>query len=315
MGKNGRKGMKIPRLFQDEKDLSGMCELLEQGRMADNGTYYVHIGDLKWWLYYPPLDEDLRDYTYLWDDPDNPGRLLGWALITPGWVGIDVYTQPELRESLAAKEMYLWAEEKATVVARQKQLPTIHNIWISHDDAALREHYQQQGFKLCPGMTHLIRNLNEDIPAEIEPDGFVLRGCEGTTEVSQRAAAQHRTFASKAPFEKYLRRFENFMRSKVYQPDLDIVAVAGDGHIASFGIMWIDMKNKVGLFEPVGTHPDFQRKGLGRAVVLKGLHILQAYGMKKAIVSACDDNLPAIYLYESVGFQVIKQLGTFEKDV
>jgi mycothiol synthase len=315
MGKNGRKGMKNPRLFQDEKDLSAMCELLEQGRMADNGTYYVHIGDLKWWLYYPPLDEDLRDYTYLWDDPDNPGRLLGWALITPGWVGIDVYTQPELRDSLIAKEMHLWAEEKATMVARQKQLQTIHNIWISHDDAALVEHYQQQGFKLRPGMIHLIRNLDEELPAVSSPDSFVLRGCKGTMEVSLRAAAQHGAFSSTAPFEKYQRRFENFMRSKVYQPELDIVAVAGDGQIASFGMMWIDLKNKVGLFEPVGTHPNFQRKGLGRAVVLKGLHILQAWGMQKAIVSAFDDNQPAINLYESIGFQVAKQLGTFEKDV
>jgi mycothiol synthase len=315
MGKNGRKGMKIPRLFQDEKDLSAMCELLQQGRMADNGTYYVHTGDLKWWLYYPPLDEDLREYTYLWDDPDTPGRLLGWALITPGWVGIDVYTQPELRCNQAANEMYLWAEEKAASIARKKHLQTIHNIWISHDDAVLVEHYHQQGFKLRPGMTHLIRDLDEEIPAVSTPEGFIVRGCMGTIEVSLRATAQHGAFSSKAPFEKYQKRFENFIRSKVYQPELDIVAVASDGQIASFGIVWTDVKNKVGLFEPVGTHPDFQRKGLGRAVVLKGLHVLQAYGMQKAIVSAFDDNPPAINLYESVGFQVAKQLGTFEKDV
>jgi ribosomal protein S18 acetylase RimI-like enzyme len=37
--------------------------------------------------------------------------------------------------------------------------------------------------------------------------------------------------------------------------------------------------------------------------------------MQKAIVSAFDDNQPAINLYESIGFQVAKQLGTFEKDV
>jgi mycothiol synthase len=315
MGKIGRKGMKSPRLFQDEQDLSAMYELLEKGRMADNGTYYVHTGDLKWWLYYPPLDEDLWDYTYLWDDPDIPGRLLAWALITPGWVGIDVYTQPELRGSLIAKEMYLWAEEKATEVARQKQLHTIHNIWISHDDAVLVEHYHQQGFRLRPGMTHLIRNLDEEVPAVSSPDGFVLRGSKGTLEVSQRAAAQHGAFGSKASFEQYQRRFENFMRSKVYRPELDVVAVAADGRIASFGIVWINVKNQVGLFEPVGTHPDFQRKGVGRAVVLKGLHTMQACGMKKAIVSAFNDNLPAINLYKSTGFQVIKQLGTFEKDV
>jgi mycothiol synthase len=315
MGKNVGESMREPRLFQEESDLSAMCEVIEQGRMADNGTYYIHTGDLKWWLYYPPLEGDFWDYIYLWDDPDTPGRLFGWALISPDWVGIDVYTQPELRGSMIAKEMHLWAEEKATHVARQRGKQSIHSLWISHDDAFLVEHYRQQGFRLRRGMTHLVRNLDEEVPAVSSVDGFILRGSKGQMELDQRAAAQYGAFGSNAPFEQYQRRFENFMRSKVYQPELDIVAVADNGQIGSFGIVWTDIKNKVGLFEPVGTHPGFQRKGLGRAVMLKGLQILQKCGMQKAIVSTVEDNLPAIGFYKSVGFQVAIQLGTFEKEL
>lgn len=105
------------------------------------------------------------------------------------------------------------------------------------------------------------------------------------------------------------------MRSPVYNPNLDIVAVTADGQIGAFCIVWMDSVNRVGLFEPVGTHPDFQRKGLGTAVMLEGLRKMAENGMNQAIVSTFEDNEAAIKLYESVGFQIVNKLGTYEMDV
>ena len=143
----------------------------------------------------------------------------------------------------------------------------------------------------------------------------MVRSCKGELEVAARAKAQYGAFESKATFEHYVARFTNFMRSPVYDPELDIIAVAPDGQVGAFCIVWIDPVNQVGLFEPVGTHPDFQRKGLGRAVMLEGLRRLKQRGMKSAIVSTFEDHPPAIKLYESVGFQVVHRLGTYEKEV
>jgi hypothetical protein len=42
-----------PRPYRDESDLDKMRALLQAGRQAANGTYYVHVGDLNWWLFYP----------------------------------------------------------------------------------------------------------------------------------------------------------------------------------------------------------------------------------------------------------------------
>jgi ribosomal protein S18 acetylase RimI-like enzyme len=94
-----------------------------------------------------------------------------------------------------------------------------------------------------------------------------------------------------------------------------VVAAAPDGQIGAFCIAWPDSVNRVGLFEPVGTHPDFQRKGLGKAVMHEALRRLQACGMRQAIVSTSLDNLPAIKLYEAVGFQVIDQLDMVERQL
>ena len=79
----------LPRPYRDGTDLAKMCALLQAGRAANNGTYYVHIGDLRWWLFYPPLEYDLWQYIYLWDDPVDPANLLGWALLSLRWSAFD----------------------------------------------------------------------------------------------------------------------------------------------------------------------------------------------------------------------------------
>ena len=307
--------MRAPRLYRDQQDMNAMQDLLNRGRKADNGSYYIHSGDLSWWLYYPPLEGDFWEHIHVWDDPDHAGRLLGWVLISPDWVGIDVYLQPELRGSQFALELYLWAEEEATRIAHLQGKKTIYALWIRHDDRVLTDHFKQRGFRLNRGMVHFCRTLASALPVADLAAGFCLRTCKGIPEVAARANAQYGAFSSDAPFERYLERFTRFMGSPAYRPELDIVAVATDGRIGAFCIVWTDDVNRVGLFEPVGTHPDFHRLGLGKAVMLEGLRLLHRLEMQSAIVSTFEDNLAGIKLYESVGFQEIHRLGTYEKDV
>jgi ribosomal protein S18 acetylase RimI-like enzyme len=57
------------------------------------------------------------------------------------------------------------------------------------------------------------------------------------------------------------------------------------------------------LFEPVGTHPDFQRKGLGKAVMVEGMRRMKAAGMRRAVVGFDPNNAAAFALYTSMGFR------------
>ncbi len=307
--------MNAPRPYRDEQDLQSMQQVLIDGRKADNGSYYVHIGDLKWWLYYPPLEGAFWNHIHLWDDPNKSGRLLGWALISPEWVGFDVYVQPELRGSQIAQGMYNWVEEQATQIARQKGKSTIYMLWGLHTDDILAEHFQQRGYRLRRGYIQLTRELESPIDVGDAPAGFSVRACHGDGEVTARAKSQYGAFGSSAAFADYERRFLSFMRSPAYDPDLDIVAVDAGGQVGAFCIVWTDIVNRVGLFEPVGTHPDFQRRGLGRAVMLEGLRRLRERGMHRAIVSTIEGNEAGIKLYEAVGFHQDSRFGTYEKDV
>ncbi|MFW5873500.1 MAG: GNAT family N-acetyltransferase [Bacillota bacterium] len=79
------------------------------------------------------------------------------------------------------------------------------------------------------------------------------------------------------------------------------VVESEDGSWAASCIIWYDQELKIGMFEPVGTHPDYLRKGLGRAVILEGLRRLKALGSERAYVEAYGDKRYAFY--KSAGFE------------
>ena len=66
--------------------------------------------------------------------------------------------------------------------------------------------------------------------------------------------------------------------------DVFVALAAPDGQVAAFTVIWLDDRNRCALFEPVGTHPAFQRRGLARALMLHGLRVMAAAGMTRAVV-------------------------------
>jgi GNAT superfamily N-acetyltransferase len=59
--------------------------------------------------------------------------------------------------------------------------------------------------------------------------------------------------------------------------------------------------NRLGIFEPVCTHPDHRRRGLARSLMREGILRLRSMGAVEAIVDTGDME-PANALYDSLGF-------------
>jgi len=55
----------------------------------------------------------------------------------------------------------------------------------------------------------------------------------------------------------------------------------------------------VGLFDLVGTHPDFQGNGLGKAMMAEGRRRMQAASMRRAVLGFDPNNVAAVALYTS----------------
>lgn len=300
------------RPYRDLRDLKDMQAVLIAGRQAANHAYYVHPGDLSWWLFY--TDENYLDTKIcLWEWNSS---LAGWSLLSNSSRTFDVFVRPELHgRSLEAKIM-LWAEECQASTLRNLNKNRIRTMWVAETDRPRIQWLEMRGFQPDrQGMFVMQRSLTSQLPAVQLPEGFQVRPVNGENEVRLRAEVSYAAFGSEKPFEDYQQRMLRFMRSPVYQPGLDLVTVSPEGRFASFCILWPDPVNHIGLFEPVGTHPDFQGRGLGKAVLATGLHRLRELGMTQTSVCVETDNTPAIRLYESMGFRSSFRLLTYEKPI
>jgi mycothiol synthase len=295
------------RSYQGQSDLHLMLDLLTEGRKANNGTYYVHRGDLQWWLFYnDDVTQQWKSRVRLWMEGD---RLIGWGLLSPfDGHAFDVYADPLLRGTGHEQEMLSWAVEQMSAYEY------VQTVWVADDDEFRIRWLEENGFSPREEFMHLFkRSISEPLSAPSLPEGFHACASRGVEDVQLRAAASHASFGSTKPIDEYQARLLRVMQSPVYIKEHDVLVTAPDGQVSAFCCIWTDPLNKMGYFEPVGVHPDFHRRGLGKSLLLEGLCCLQSEGMTEASVCTNSDNPAAIRLYESAGFLKVKRLLTYRK--
>jgi GNAT superfamily N-acetyltransferase len=105
------------------------------------------------------------------------------------------------------------------------------------------------------------------------------------------------------------RAYEDVLATATYCADLHVLLEAPDGTMASTAMLWFDELNQTAEFEPVGTHPDWGRRGLGRALLLHGMHVVRDAGAREVTVAClgAPKHPGARNLYYSVGFEVLNR--------
>jgi mycothiol synthase len=305
-----------PRAYQDEEDLEAMRAILMAGLQAKTLTHYIHIGDLHWWLYDSNLEDDRRQIIHLWEATDEERRVVGWTLFSPAFTAFDVFVHPALLGSAAAAQIWVWSEEQMANALRAQGEQNLLSGAVAEQDRWLNAHLLGRGFVRSPfTLGYLKRTLDDDLPAPCLPPGYQVRHVRGTHEVEARSIPARAAFGSQIPLAHYCWRYLTFMRSPVYTPELDLVIEAPDGQLVAFCLCWLDAVNRVGHVEPMGVHPGFQRRGLGRALLQAGLRLMQTRGMATATVCSALSNVAANRLYERVGFLPAYQLYTYRKEL
>ncbi len=164
----------------------------------------------------------------------------------------------------------------------------------------------------------MLRDLTRPIPEVVLPAGFAIRCVTGEEEAPALAELHRAAFGS-----DYMTT-ENrlaMMRVPEYDPSLDLVVVAPDGRLAAYCMCSISEEEnritgrKEGQTDPVATHPRFQKMGLARALLLKGLHLLRDRGMDFAGLGTSSENIAMQKTAESVGFYVTLRKIWFEKEI
>lgn len=287
------------RAYGGAVDLTMMQTALATWIAASSDCGYMHVGDLPHRLYngnrgrYP-----LNDIVHVWMYADE---LIGFALVYPEQHAYDVQVHPAHRATEAERAMLVWAETRCRQWmerAGADDEPILTDYVAG--DTARRTLLDEMGYRVdeAPYMFVTERDL-ENIPDPILPDGFRIRPAKDA-EHAQLAAVHSAAFDSDWTPEAY----RQVMQSPGYEVERELVVVAPDGLFAAFCIYWLDHTNKVGLLEPVGTHNDFRRRGLSRAIIQRALCQMRDAGMVRALVAHEheEDNAASAALYAAVGF-------------
>ena len=210
-------------------------------------------------------------------------------------------------------EYVAWAEARA----HEAGLKHISPFWALDYDTVMARLLKARGFVVIPVdlAAPLFERSLDELPTIKLPDGFAVQGVSNLDDGRLRAWVTHGAFHPNDDWERYAAEYAKFTGSAVYDGERDLFVRSPDGRGVSACTIWFDPVNAIGLFEPVGTHPDFQGKGLGKVVMAEGMRRMKAAGMRRAIVGFDPNNAAALALYTSLGFRASCYFVWYQKEV
>jgi GNAT superfamily N-acetyltransferase len=177
-------------------------------------------------------------------------------------------------------------------------------------DGFALERWAAHGYRTDPdslGDDGTWTQLNErdltDVEQPVLPTGFRFR----TADEAGPEAAVRAHLDAWAPSAYTAEAYQGVRSTVGYRGNLHVLVEAPDGTMAASTIMWLDEANGTVEFEPVGTHPDYRRRGLGRAMLLHGMRLAREAGATHATVAClgAPGHPEARGLYYGVGFRML----------
>ena len=245
----------------------------------------------------PAPNPSWAEWIRVWETSD--GRLAGAAHPEGGPGEVYLQLHPDYR--FLIDEMLTWAESALSVPDTERGGRRLQHFAFDYD-APRQRVLAQHGYEQQPwfGMVRRLRFGAWPIPAVGMPAGYTLR-------TTRPLEADYAAVASllNAAFRRTIHTAEEYCNFTTHSPsfrhDLDLVAEAPDGSLACLVGVTYEPVDRYGIFEPVCTHPDHQRRGLARALMFEGMRRLRALGALTATVDT-GDMVPANALYDSMGF-------------
>jgi ribosomal protein S18 acetylase RimI-like enzyme len=265
---------------------------------------------IEWIVFGPPgfpPDEIVR----IWDDAR--GEPVGWAVFQ-SVDGFDYRVVPGLAGSVLEEEIVDWGIDGIRAWRKANGLDDRCVVECWGGDHSRTAILTKLGFTRGEVIGVVFsQSLDRVIPEPRLPDGWRVSGLDDDALIDSRATTQFEAFSpgSHTTPDTWRRMMKN---APGYDRDLDNIAISPKGDVCAAALVWFDVESLTGEFEPVGTRPAYQRRGLGKAVLLRGLAKMRGRGMRTAIVGTNATNAAAIALYESVGFTIVNRNTEYRRE-
>jgi mycothiol synthase len=282
------------RPYQTEDDYWRIRTFLrEVFLLNDRRELCWHVARLDYWRWHMIENchacDPIESVIHIWETQD---KQIGAVLHPDGRGEVFLQVHPAWHTSELVQEMLDVAERHLTHPQRKLR------VWADSQDNLLCEILVHRGY-IKRGLSEhqWRRDLDLAIPDVPLAPGYSVRSLGEADELPSRSWVSWRAFHPDEPVEHYQgwEWYHNIQRIPLYRRDLDLVAVASTGEIASFCTAWYDDATRSALFDPVGTMPEHQRRGLAKAVLTEGLRRLKWLGATRAFVGGYEPGPNALY--------------------
>lgn len=298
------------RAYAGDADLQQIITVLSESRPPEGLDDYPGIIDLRELLSLPTIQANTR----LWYT--DPRRCIAYAIVDSYNNLLFDYLSghADIQNKIINWGIYC-IEQQPRLLDEQLSL----DVSCRENDANRITLFTKHGF--VPQSTrslHLFRPLNQPIAQPTLPPGFIIRPTYGREEAEEWVQLHRLAFGTDhMTVDERLAMLDG----PDYQSQLDLVAVAPDGSLAAYCVCGISREENLrtgrneGYTDPLATHPDYQKRGLSRALLLTGLHLLKDQGIETAVMGTNSDNLAMQAVARAVGFVIKSSRIWFSKSV
>ena len=298
------------RPFSGQTDLANVLDLLVTCQSAGYVDAELRSIELRVLLGNPAFD--LSRLTRIFED--ESGAMVAFALL---WQGryLGMLVRPDQRGRLEAQILDWAVEQVRHSNWNEGEKPSIWAL-CRDDDVVSHDLYKRHGFLIDDKEFRMVRDLADPLPEPTFPERFTLRSLDAANELDDWLDFYRIALGDRPSI---LQRWRAIRDDEDYDPSLDLIAVDHDGGLAAMCYCSIPSLEttrhdvRMGRTEPIAVAESYRRLGLGRAMVLSGLHLLRSRGMDRVLLTTDSDNAPAHRLYESLGYRLIYQACWYSK--